>query len=180
MLALKKKLLLLAPFLVIPIALNAQAVPAARGGTGSIFAGGTYSAFKPDFGSNWLMGIGGFFDVNLTDRYGAEGEARLLRFNQRQDVHEDTYMIGPKINFRHNRFDPYGKVLFGVGEINLTNSYAHGGFFAMAFGGGLDYRLTPRLKVRVVDYEYQMWPGFLNKGLSPSGFSFGASYRVFK
>lgn len=175
-----KKLFALSLFLSISLALHAQAGPAARGGTGSIFAGGTYSAFKPDFGTNWLMGIGGYFDVNLNDRYAAEGEARLLRFNQRQEVHEDTYLIGPKVTFRHRKFEPYGKVLFGVGEINLTKSYAHGGFFAMALGGGLDYRLTPRLKIRAIDYEYQMWPGFLGRGLSPSGFSVGAAYRIFK
>ena len=51
----------------------------------------------------------------------------------------------------------------------------------MGLGGGLDYRLTPRFKIRVIDYEYQIWPGFLNGGgLTPHGYSFGASYRVFK
>jgi len=169
-------------------ALNAQAAPAATGGTGSIFAGGTYSFFKsgnpesssPNQYTNWLQGIGGYFDFNYTNMIGVEGEVRLLRFNQMNSVHEDTYSIGPKITYRRAKYEPYGKVLFGIGEINFPYSFAHGGYFAMAFGGGLDYRVTPRLKVRVIDYEYQYWPGFLNHSLQPNGFSVGASYRIFK
>lgn len=184
-----KKLALLVLFLAATTAaLNAQAAPAAKGGTGSIFAGGTYSFFKsgnPESVSNnaynnWLQGIGGYFDFNYTNMLGAEAEVRLLRFNQVNSVHEDTYTIGPKITYRHRKYEPYGKVLFGVGEINFPFSFAHGGYFAMALGGGLDYRVTPRLKVRVIDYEYQIWPGFLNHSLQPNGFSVGASYRIFK
>jgi len=169
-------------------ALPGQATPAARGGTGSIFAGGTYSFFQsgnpesatPNQYTNWLQGIGGYFDLNYTAMFGAEGEIRLLRFNQMNSVHEDTFMIGPKITYRVKKYEPYGKVLFGVGEINFPYSFAHGGYFAMAFGGGLDYRVTPRLKIRAIDYEYQYWPGFLNHSLQPYGFSVGASYRIFK
>jgi hypothetical protein len=175
-----KKLILFVLFLVGPVVIHAQVVPAARGGTGSIFAGGTFSVIKPDYGVNWLMGIGGYFDVNLDNTFAAEGEVRLMRINQHIDVHEDTYMAGPKFTYRRGKFEPYGKALFGVGEFNFPYSYAHGGYFAMALGGGLDYRITPRLKIRAIDYEYQIWPGYLNSGLTPHGFSFGAAYRVFK
>ncbi len=176
-----KKLLFLSLFLVAPLVAHAQAAPAARGGTGSIFAGGTYSVIHPDYGTNWLMGIGGYFDINLDKHFGAEGEVRLMRFNQRLDVHEDTYMGGPKFTYPHKKFEPYAKALFGNGQFNFPYSFAHGGYFAMGLGGGLDYRLTPRFKIRVIDYEYQIWPGFLNGGgLTPHGYSFGASYRVFK
>lgn len=185
---LKKLALPVLLLLSTPTLLQAQAAPAAKGGTGSIFAGGTYSFFQSgnpegtptNLYTNWLQGIGGYFDLNYNNMFGAEGEVRLLRFNQMNSVHEDTYTIGPKITYRHKKYEPYGKVLFGVGEINFPYSFAHGGYFAMAFGGGLDYRVTPRLKIRAIDYEYQVWPGFLNHSLQPYGFSVGASYRIFK
>ncbi len=54
----------------------------------------------PDWYTNWLQGIGGYFDLNLDKHYGAEGEVRLMRFNQLLDVHEDTFMGGPKFTYR--------------------------------------------------------------------------------
>ena len=144
------------------------------------FQSGNPESATPNQYTNWLQGIGGYFDFNYTDMIGAEAEIRLLRFNQMNSVHEDTYTIGPKITYRIKKYEPYGKVLFGVGEINFPYSFAHGGYFAMSFGGGLDYRVTPRLKIRAIDYEYQYWPGFLNHSLQPYGFSVGASYRIFK
>src|SRR5450631_3762020 len=116
--ALLKKLVLPVLFLLgTTTGLHAQAVPAATGGTASIFAGGTYSFFKsgnPESTptnqyTNWLQGIGGFFDFNYNNMFGAEGEVRLLRFNQMNSVHEDTYSIGPKITYRHKKYEPYGK-----------------------------------------------------------------------
>jgi hypothetical protein len=178
-----KKIVLLALLLAVPVGLKAQVVAAATGGTASIFVGGTYTFLQTGYTGydNWLQGIGGYGDFNLNYWFAAEAEARLLRINQQNSVHEDTYLIGPKFTHRYHKYEPYGKVLLGVGEINFPYSYAHGGYFAMAFGGGLDYRLTPRLKIRAIDFEYQKWPGFLNNTtLSPYGFSIGASYRVFK
>ncbi len=185
-----RKYVLLASLLLLPAASRAQVVAAGVGGNQQLFAGGYFSTFSPDYGFYRLYGVGAYADYNLTPRYGAEAEARFLRFHQLANIHEDTYLIGPKINYRKRRFTLYGKGLIGLGEFNFPFNAAHGGYFAVALGGGVDYRLTHRIYIRALDYEYQIWPSFIGppdapsnvnrpNGLTPTGFSFGVSYRIF-
>jgi hypothetical protein len=54
---------------------------------------------------------------------------------------------------------------------NYTNTYK-----IYSLGGGVDYRATPHINIRAVDFEYQGWPGFRENGLSPYVFTFGAAY----
>ncbi len=184
-----RKYLLLASLLLLPAVGKAQVVAAGRGGNQQLFVGGFFSNFNPDYGYQRLDGIGAFADYNVTPKFGAEAEARFLRIHQLAQIHEDTYLIGPKFNYHKRRFTFYGKGLLGVGEFNFPLSVAHGGYFAVGLGGGVDYRLTRRLYARG-DYEYQIWPGFVGppdapsianrpNGLSPNGFSVGISYRIF-
>jgi opacity protein-like surface antigen len=186
-----KKILLFAALLLLPTIGRAQVVAAGKGGNQQLFVGGTFSDFDPDYGWQRLYGIGAFADYNLTPKLGAEAEVRFHRFNQLNSIHEDNYLIGPKYNFHHKRFTFYGKALFGVGYFNFPANAAHGSYFDMAFGGGVDYRLTRRIYVRG-EYEYQVWPGFVGppdpvpvplqdrpNGLTPNGFSVGAAYRFF-
>jgi len=56
---------------------RAQVVPAGRGGNQSLYVGGTFSDFDPDYGYQRLYGIGAFADYNLTPRLGAEAEVRF-------------------------------------------------------------------------------------------------------
>jgi len=55
----------------------------------------------------------------------------------------------------------------------------------MAPGGGLDYALNRRWKVRA-DYEFQIWPsavgipGIQTGSVHPNGVSVGISYRLFR
>jgi opacity protein-like surface antigen len=186
-----KKLVLFAALLLLPTIGRAQVVAAGKGGNQSLYVGGTFSDFDPDYGYQRLYGIGGYADYNLTPRLGAEAEVRFHRFHQLADIHEDNYLIGPKYNYRRRRFIFFGKVLVGVGLFTFPLNAAHGSYFDVAFGGGVDYRLTRRIYVRG-EYEYQIWPGFVGppdptpiplvnrpNGLTPNGFSVGASYRFF-
>lgn len=165
-------------FLLSPSLLDAQALPAARGG-GSIYTGGLFSVFHPDYGTNWLFGPGFYFDIDVGSHVGAEGEGRFLRMNQKYDVHEDNYLIGPRYRFHYHQFQPYVKLMLGNGQFNFPFNLAHGGYFVWALGGGVDMNLSPRWRWRIVDYEYQHWNGFQDSALTPNGFSFGISYRVF-
>jgi hypothetical protein len=185
-----KKCLLLSGLLLCPLLGHSQVAPAGRGGNEQLYVGGMFSAFSPDYGWHELMGIGAYVDANLTPRLGAEAEVRFLRFNQLAQIHADNYLIGPKYNYHHKRFIFYGKGLMGIGSFNFPLSVAHGRYFASAIGGGIDYRLSHRWYVRAIDYEYQIWPGFIGppdtiggpnraNGLTPQGFSFGMSYRIF-
>jgi opacity protein-like surface antigen len=163
---------------------QAQAPRASIGGRPNLYVGGYYSRFDSDYVQQKLWGFGTFVDWDLFNRLGVEGEARFLRINPTADVYSDHYLIGPRYSRRYGRFRPYAKFLLGAGELNYPNDVAHGGYFAMAPGGGLDYRLTRHLAARA-DYEYQFWPtapglpGQPSNGLTPSGFSFGVGYRIF-
>jgi hypothetical protein len=158
--------------------LHGQALPAATGGS-QLVAGGFFSAFRPDYGSNWLLGLGAYGDFNVGRHFGAEAEVRFLRFNQQFDVHEDNYLIGPRYRWHIHRYQPYAKFLLGNGQFNFPDSLAHGGYFMIAPGGGLDIVLKHHFVLRAVDYEYQHWSGFQGSSLNPNGLSFGIGYRIF-
>ena len=177
--------LFLFPVLLSAAIAAAQVAPSVTGSRSTLSAGALYSNFASDYTDHRLGGVTGFFDFNLTPRYGAEGEVRFLRFNEFSGEHETHYLIGPRVAFRTNRrLVPYAKFLLGVGRITFPENSGYGGFFAMAPGGGVDYKLTRRIKLRA-DYEYQIWPGAPNipgtpsHGMTPNGVSAGVSYRIF-
>ncbi len=178
-----KRVVLLAALASFPTGLLAQAAPAVR--TGAALTGGAYySSFHSDYTPNRLGGAGIYVDWDVFGRIGVEGEARWLRFNQQLGSYEDNYLAGPRYSRRYGKFVPYVKFLMGAGELEFPSNFGHGGYFALAPGGGLDYRLTRHVTLRVVDYEYQFWPsalggGLPSNGLTPNGFSFGAGYRLF-
>ena len=181
-----KKLITVAALSLFPAGLLGQAAPAVRGGIPPLTAGGYYSNFYSDYNPVHVGGAGVYVDWELLPKFrlGVEGEARWLRFNQVDGSYEDNYLVGPRYSRRFGKFVPYAKFLLGAGELQFNSNYGHGGYFAMAPGGGLDYRLTRKVTIRVVDYEYQFWPtalggGLPSNGLNPHGFSFGAGYRIF-
>ena len=60
-------------------------------------------------------------------------------------------MVGPRVpihTFSFMRATPYGKVLFGYGKMNFEYSYAYGRFADIAYGGGVDLKLTNRISLR--------------------------------
>ena len=50
-------------------------------------------------------------------------------------------------------------------------------FMPIAYGGGVDYRLTRRFTIRCFDFEYQQW--HVTPTLCPLGGSVGVSYKIF-
>jgi opacity protein-like surface antigen len=152
--------------------------------------GGEYSNFLPDFGPpDRLTGFGVFVDWNLRARWGVEGEARFLLFDGFYGEAQDHYLIGPKVQLiRLGKLRPYAKFLVGIGQNNFPSNLfpspmGTGRSFAMAPGGGADYRLTRRIALRA-EYECQFWPsapgiaGEPSNGMTPSGFSAGFAYRL--
>jgi hypothetical protein len=179
-----KRLVSIAVLALFPVGLLGQAAPAIRSGLPALTAGGYYSNFYSDYNPVYLGGAGVYVDWNLFGRLGVEGEARWLRFNQLAGSYEDNYLVGPRYSRRFKNFVPYAKFLMGAGELEFNSNLGHGGYFAMVPGGGVDYRLTHRVTIRLIDYEYQIWPtalggGLPSNGLNPHGFSFGAGYRIF-
>lgn len=168
---------------------HAQVVPSATGRQFSLTAGALASAFQPDYGggfvaqasSNRLYGVGAYVDVKFTRWIQLEGEGRWLRFNQFADIHQDNYLIGPRIPIhRFWRATPYGKVLVGYGKMNFEYGEVYGRFTDIAYGGGVDVKLTRRISLRAFDFEYQQWPKWINnQSLKPYGASVGLGYKIF-
>jgi opacity protein-like surface antigen len=174
---------------------RAQVEPTAYARGTSITAGGEASIFQPDYAgfqvpqtsSNRLYGIGTFVDVKFTPWVQLEAEGRWLQFNQVAGIYENNYFIGPRLPIYRLRFwraTPYGKILIGYGRLNFENNNGWGRYSALAYGGGLDIKLTNRINVRLPDVEYQQWLQWSEGGkktynLFPYGASAGVSYRIF-
>jgi len=172
------------------ISARAQVEPTAYRSQLSLRVGGMGSGFQPDYAGGGipeaspqrLYGFGVYADLKFTRWVQLEGEMRWLRMNSFADITQDNYLIGPRVpihEFKWKQATPYGKALFGMGKMNFEYNYAHGRFMDIALGGGLDLQLTKRISVRAVDFEYQLWPNWINGTLKPYGVSVGAAYKIF-
>jgi hypothetical protein len=166
------------------VSAHSQAAPAATGKTISLAAGGMVSGFQPDFyalygvpgeSPNRLYGGGAYVDAHFSRWLQIEAEGRWLHFNELYGINENTYLIGPRIApYTFLKFTPYGKALIGLGNGSLLT----GTTLTIAYGGGVDYRLTRRLTLRCFDFEYQQWR-VSPTALYPYGGSVGLSYKIF-
>lgn len=182
---------------------HAQAFPSATARRASVTVGGMASIFQSDFAGDWtcaqpclastqtwypvagssnqpLFGVGAYVDVKFTRWVQLEAEGRWLRFNKYDNIRQDNYLIGPRVpvyHFWHS--DVYAKTLVGVSKMTLDPSGDHGTFTAIAFGGGMDIKMTKRLSLRIPDVEYQYWPTWGNSTISPYGASVGIGYKIF-
>lgn len=177
------------------LSLHAQVEPSAYARGTSITAGGEASVFQPDYAgfgvpqtsSNRLYGIGTYVDVKFTPWIQVEAEGRWLQFNQVAGIYENNYFIGPRLpiyRLRFRRIAPYAKVMIGLGRLNFEDKNGWGRYTALAYGGGLDIKLTRRINLRLPDVEYQQWLKWSEGStktynLFPYGASVGVSYRIF-
>jgi hypothetical protein len=158
----------------------AQVAAASYGGDQTLMVGGTVSAFRLDYGKRGLGGAGVFVETNLNDRWGLQGEANWLWVRQFADTHFSTYLAGPRFNFNtRGNLEPYLKGVAGGGLFNFPYNYAHGSYLVVAGGGGLDYHVAPRIRLRLADFEYQYWPQFTFGSIKPYGVSTGVEYQLF-
>jgi hypothetical protein len=162
--------------------LHAQAAPTAVRNS-SIQLGAGYSYASPDYGQKKLQGYTIYGTFNFTRHWGIEGDIHRLDIITPTDIAEDTYLLGPRYSFRFGRFMPYGKGLLGLGT--FKTDYDPGTFIKnysqthklWAAGGGVDMIASPHWNIRLVDFEYQTWPGFAKNALTPYVLTFGAAYR---
>lgn len=179
-----KKILILS-FLLGSAAAYAQVAPSVRGGESTLWVGGMFSSFNPDFDTtSRLLGLGVLADYNVTQRFGAEAEARWLHWNGAGGQTQSNYLVGPKARlFKYHGFSLNGKFLLGGVWIKFPAVVdASGSYFAYVPGGYVDYRISRKFSARA-DYEYQFLPsapglGGPSHGLNPNGFSIGVTYRV--
>jgi hypothetical protein len=171
--------------------LHAQVAPSAYRGQLSLTAGGMGSVFQPDYAGGGipeaspqrLFGAGVYVDLKVTRWIQVEGEARWLRENAFVDITQDNYLIGPRVpihEFKRLGLTPYGKALFGLGKMNFEYNEAYGRFADIALGGGVDLKVSKHFVVRPFDFEYQLWPNWINNDtLKPYGASAGIAYKIF-
>lgn len=155
------------------------------GGTSSLWAGGEYANFSPDYGGGHINGLGAIFDFDFTPKIGVIGEARWLRWNGNGDEHQSDYLVGAKYRlYRIHRLSLNAKFVLGGVWIKYPYDIGTGSYFAYAPGATADYRLSSHFLVRG-SYEYQFLPSapdippYPSNGLTPHGFTVGVEYRVF-
>lgn len=158
---------------------SAQAIPTAVGPGKSVKIGGGYSMYHIDYGKRTLGGYQFWVDANPYWRYGIEAEMRRLRHNTDLNTYADTYLIGPRVVLLPGRFQPYVKGLVGKGKFNFPYNYAHGSYFVVAGGAGVDVHIASHVQWRVVDVQYQNWPQFTFGPMKSMGVSTGINITIF-
>jgi hypothetical protein len=166
-----------------------QVEDSATAGVIPLTIGGNFSYFDAGYESTRTAGAAATIDYAplLSGNLGVEGEGRWLKWGGSSSFSEYNYLAGPRYRFYYKRekYQPYVKFLVGAGEINFPYDLAHGGYFVMAPGVGIDIGLKERWKVRV-DYEFQYWPnavaipGINTGAMHPNGVSVGFTYRLFR
>jgi hypothetical protein len=171
----------------LPNALQAQVVPAIKGGGSQINVYGLYALVKPDFEATLdyppvKLPSPSQNEANGWNYKGASGGAdfRLGRFVFGQPAlgarytystghygSQRTFLAGPELHYIYRRWHPYGDFLIGTGNITYSQGQTDNSI-VYEFGGGLDYRKTHRLIFRLVDFQYQFWD--LGSHYYPPGF----------
>jgi hypothetical protein len=164
-------------------AAHAQSQESVVGGGERLTAGGDINANYLGYGKLWIGGAGASVDANVNWRLGLEGEANFTFYRQQANTHATTYLVGPRYQFNalgsRYHYRPYVKFLVGDGAFNFPYNYAHGNYFLMAPGAGLDYRVNYRWRIRLVDFEYQYWPQFTFGATSNYAITTGIRYNIF-
>jgi outer membrane immunogenic protein len=115
------------------------------------------------YGYNFNGGSGQLA-YNLTHMFGIVGDfggytTDTVSHGVPLDTNVISYMVGPRVSFRSSgsRIVPYAQAL--LGGARLANGYISGNAvnnFALALGGGIDFKLTQHIWVRPVQAEYFM------------------------
>ena len=172
---------------LLPIAANAQVVPAIKGGGSQINVYGLYTVVKTDFNSTLdyppkAPSPSSTNDADGFNQGGAVGaDFRLGRFVFGQPAlgarftystgtfgKQRTFVVGPELHYIYRRFRPYGDFLVGPGNITYKTGQTDNSI-VYEFGGGVDYHKSRILNFRIIDFQYQLWdlgnhfypPGFL-------------------
>jgi hypothetical protein len=157
---------------------KAQALPAAS--RAPIQVGVAWSFASSDYGYDYIKGVTAFGDVGLSKRFSLEADVHYTSLSTPDGVGEDTYLVGPRYSIAlEDRANVYVKALGGVGLFvfeSPTFASRSSTYGVAAFGGGIEYRATPRINIRAIDIEYQAWPGFPPNGLSPFVTTIGFAY----
>lgn len=165
-------LILLAPML------HGQAAPAGIFRS-HIQAGAGVMYLNNDYSERSAGGLSVWGDYDFTHLFGVEFEAHFGGLRTPDDIGENSYLVGPRIMYHRRRFTGYAKLM--VGRATITNQiYNQSSSYNVlpAYGAGLEYRLSHKLNIRLVDFESQRWPDFEPHSLTPLAISVGLMYVI--
>src|SRR6266481_7451884 len=133
------------------------------------FAGGQYQR-APDEPVKNLFGVDTSLFYNVTPHVSIGGDFSFLFGSTKETVgtstldtslHRQTYLFGPQFNFYpDDKVKIFVHPLFGVVhdtvkfDFGTSTTDSSASAFAMAFGGGVDVRVTPRVSIRVFEADY--------------------------
>jgi opacity protein-like surface antigen len=135
-------------------ALSAQEQTTPRYEVGVLYSGTHLNAGQ---NNSEITGNGGaaYFEYNFNKWLGAVADfGGYANNNSRIDDKLFTYMFGPRLNWRHKRFNPYAQALFGGGKVWSNTTSTSQNTFAFAVGGGVDVALTHHIAIKPVQVEY--------------------------
>jgi opacity protein-like surface antigen len=154
--------------LVIPIVFAAAVARAQENATPVVETGMNFSFTNlyPGSGFPSFTSVGGTGTVEYNVNRMLGVVADLGGYRNNGDVNFNpttfTYLFGPRVNFRRSRITPYAQALFGGARVSTSltdpvtgNAFSENGF-AMAYGGGMDVRLTNHVYVKPFQVEYLM------------------------
>jgi len=141
---------------------NFRAVPMSSSGNriAWLSGGSTSLAFNANRYLGLVMDFGGYH----ANRFGPDAPPSGGAVDASGNVF--SYMAGPRLSFRHDRFTPFVQALFGAvhaSDVTLDGCSGVGctplpseNAFTMTAGGGLDVTLSPHIALRLFQAEYAM------------------------
>ncbi len=154
--------------LVLAVSAPAQEAPKVEVSLGYSFV--RVNPGAPIEGAN-LHGGSGSFAYNLNDWVGIVADFGGYKLSEitvtgfgpiTLDAIGFTYLVGPRLSYRkHQTLTPFAQVLFGGARLSSVSVFgqpipgAENGF-AMAVGGGLDFKVHRNVALRFMQAEYLM------------------------
>ena len=173
---------LLALFCIAASALSfAQVAPSTKGGGAGLHVFGEFTAGKPNYDSDFLLGptVGGY--LQFSHWIGGEARGSILKWGP-SHYHQDMALVGPRVQYPFHRFVPYGAFDVGVAHVTYPPTVeapvTSANKLAWELASGVDYPLNHRIDLRLFDFTYGKIY-VLQHGLNPKGFSSGIVFRLF-
>ena len=138
-----QKLLILGVLLLAGVRCFGQVEDSATAGSVPLSVGGSFQLLRRELWvdqDRWSWQRLSIILRLLAGNLGVEGEGRWLMIGGAHSFSEYNYLVGPRYRFyyKSEKYQPYAKFLVGAGEINFPYDLAHGGYFVLAPGGGID------------------------------------------
>jgi opacity protein-like surface antigen len=121
---------------------------------------GNYTYIRINPGGTDCHGGGGSAAWSLNHYLGVVGEfsgCKATGLPSGFSAHAFTYLFGPRLTYRgYGHLEPFGEALFGGAHTSATGLgvTVSDNAFAMALGGGVDYKWKPSVAIRFVQADY--------------------------